>query len=76
MTFMNERDDVKEMRGKPNLEASLENAISWLADSERFTFCLNHLNISASHRRAEKLVDELEWKFEALLDKHAEGAKK
>jgi len=42
-------------------------AKAWRETSEKFLFCIDLLEISASHRLADHAVDLLEARFEALL---------
>jgi len=46
---------------------TIEDAKAWQATDEKFTFCVDFLDISANHRKANALVEELETKFESIL---------
>lgn len=46
--------------------ATVENAKEYAASSEKFTFCIDLLGVSAHHAMAEKWVNQLEDKFDAL----------
>jgi hypothetical protein len=52
------------------LLATLENAQAWSATDEKFTYCIDLLEISAHSRTAFALVNALEDAFEALLKMH------
>lgn len=47
---------------------TLQDAKDWDATDEKFTFCLDLLDISASHPKANELVEDLESDFQAKLD--------
>ena len=48
--------------------ATLDHAIAWDAEIDRFVFCIDFLEISASHSRADHWVDQLELVFEGLIE--------
>lgn len=48
--------------------ATLENAIEWNDDPEKYTYCIIHLDISAWDDDADKRVNQLENHFESLLE--------
>jgi hypothetical protein len=50
--------------------ASLTDAQAWAATPEQFTFCIDFLEISARHPRADHWVDQLELIFDGLLSQH------
>lgn len=47
--------------------ATLADAQAWQADPEKFLYCVDFLEISASSRTADALVDALEARFDAIL---------
>ena len=51
--------------------ATLENAKEWQEDQEKYTFCINHLDISAWDDDADSRVNQLEIHFEYLLENAA-----
>ncbi len=52
-----------------NLNAArLAHAKTWAVSPEKFLFCIDFLEISASHPRADHWVDQLELIFEGLLE--------
>jgi hypothetical protein len=48
--------------------ATLDHATAWEAEIDRFVFCIDFLEISASHSRADHWVDQLELVFEGLIE--------
>ena len=47
--------------------ATLENALEWHRVQEKFTYCIDALEISAHNSKADQLVDQLEKRFYQLL---------
>ena len=47
--------------------ATLENALEWHRVQEKFTYCIDALEISAHNSNADQLVDQLEKRFNQLL---------
>lgn len=47
--------------------ATLEDAQLWNVTDEKFTFCIDWLEISASHRLADLMVEKLETELLYLL---------
>lgn len=50
-----------------NAVATAENARAWEKTSEKYTFAIDLLEVSAHQPDADRWVDKLEDKFEALL---------
>lgn len=48
--------------------ATLDHANAWEATNEKFTFCIDFLEISAQWSRADHWVDQLELVFEGLIE--------
>ena len=48
--------------------ATLDNARRWKANSEKFIFCLDLMDIDAHLRIADDLVYQLEEKFNTILE--------
>jgi hypothetical protein len=53
--------------------ATLENALNWAADSEKFTYCIDLLEISARRQNSDRWVNRLEDHFETLIKKEADA---
>jgi hypothetical protein len=47
--------------------ATIENAKAWAADTEKFLFCIDLLEMSASAHNVDFAVEKLEARFEELL---------
>lgn len=48
--------------------ATLADAQAWAATNEKFTFCIDFLEISAQWSRSDHWVDQLELVFEGLIE--------
>lgn len=50
--------------------ATLRDALAWKATDEKYTFCIDFLQISARIRSADRWVDQLELVFEGMISQH------
>ena len=50
-----------------NITITIADAKAYKATDEKFTFCVDLLDISASHPKADDLVEELETQIEIIL---------
>lgn len=48
-------------------EATINEALAWEGTSEKFTFCIDELDISSQPLYADKWVDALEARYRELL---------
>jgi hypothetical protein len=54
--------------------STIRNAIEWRDESDKFVFCIVLLEISAHNDSSDDWVNDLENRFEALLEVNGEAA--
>jgi len=71
MTLPKNSDEF-EIGAKYAAALTLENALNWAADSEKFIHCIDLLEISAHRQDSDYWVNRLENRFETLIKKAEE----
>tara|TARA_Y100000401_G_scaffold104228_1_gene95857 strand:- start:53 stop:328 length:276 start_codon:yes stop_codon:yes gene_type:complete len=66
-----ERNDIT-IQDRFTAVATLDNALNWKADSEKFINCIDLLEISAHRQDSDYWVNRLENRFETLIKKAEE----
>jgi len=66
-----ERNDIT-IQDRFTAVATLDNALNWKADSEKFIHCIDLLEISAHRQDSDYWVNRLENRFETLIKKAEE----